>query len=56
MKCISFMLGKGLLKKEKSIGSKLGKVDKANRRLRKKVAVEVFLREILGTHLIEKKY
>ena len=56
MKCISFMLGNGLLKKEKTTGSKLGKVDKASRKLRKKVSVEVFLREILGTHLIEKKF
>lgn len=57
MKCITFMLGNGLLKKEKKlVGSKIGKSEKDSRRLRKKVSVEVFLREILGTHLIEKKF
>lgn len=57
MKCITFMLGNGLLKKEKKLaGSKMVKSEKDSRRLRKKVSVEVFLREILGTHLIEKKY
>lgn len=57
MKCITFMLGNGLLKKEKKlVGSKMAKSEKDSRRLRKKVSVEVFLREILGTHLIEKKF
>lgn len=57
MKCISFMLGNGLLKKEKKlVGTKLTKPVKDLRRQRKKDSVEVFLREILGTHLIEKKF
>lgn len=57
MKCISFMLGNGLLKKEKKIvGAKITKPVKDLRKLRKKDSVEVFLREILGTHLIEKKF
>lgn len=57
MKCISFMLGNGLLKKEKKMpGAKMAKSEKDSRRIRKKVSVEVFLREILGTHLIEKKF
>lgn len=56
MKCISFMLGNGLLKKEKKlVGTKITKPVKDLRRLRKK-DVEAFLREILGTHLIEKKF
>ncbi len=57
MKCISFMLGTGLIKKEKKlISNKISKSEKDSRRIRKKVSVEVFLREILGTHLIEKKF
>lgn len=57
MKCISFMLGNGLIKKEKKLSnSKLVKSEKDYRKLRKKVSVENFLREILGTHLIEKKF
>lgn len=57
MKCISFMLGNGLIQKEKKLtGSKIEKAEKNARRLRKKVSVEIFLREILGTHLIEKKF
>lgn len=57
MKCIAFMLGNGLIKKEKkNTGSKTEKAEKNARRLRKKVSVEIFLREILGTHLIEKKF
>lgn len=57
MKCISFMLGNGLIKKEKKIiGTKMSKSERDSRRIRKKVSVEVFLREILGTHLIEKKF
>lgn len=57
MKCISSMLGNGLIKKEKRVaGTKVSKSEKDSRRIRKKVSVEVFLREILGTHLIEKKF
>lgn len=57
MKCISFMLGNGLIKKDKKlISNKISKSEKDSRRIRKKVSVEVFLREILGTHLIEKKF
>lgn len=57
MKCIAFMLGNGLIKKEKkNTGSKTERAEKNARRLRKKVSVEIFLREILGTHLIEKKF
>lgn len=57
MKCISFMLGTGLIKKEKKlIVNKISKSERDSRRIRKKVSVEVFLREILGTHLIEKKF
>lgn len=57
MKCITSMLGNGLIKKEKKlIGAKMSKSEKDSRRIRKKVSVEVFLREILGTHLIEKKF
>lgn len=55
MKCISFMLGTGLIKKEKKM-NKISKSERDSRRIRKKVSVEVFLREILGTHLIEKKF
>lgn len=56
MKCITLMLGNGLIKKEKKlIRTKMSKSEKDSRRIRKKVSVEVFLREILGTHLIEKK-
>lgn len=57
MKCISFMLGNGLLKKEKKLpGAKATKIEKESRRHRKKVSVEFFLRETLGTRLIEKKF
>ena len=57
MKCISFMLGTGLIKKEKKlISNKISKSENDSRRIRKKVSVEVFFREILGTHLIEKKF
>lgn len=57
MNCISLLLGNGLLKKEKKLaGAKVAKSEKDSRKLRKKVSVEVFLREILGTHLIEKKF
>lgn len=57
MKCISFMLGNGLIKKEKKlISNKISKSERDSRRIRKKVSVEIFLREILGTHLIEKKF
>ena len=57
MKFIFFMLGSGLLKKEKKTKeSKIGIFDKESRRLRKKVSVENFLRQTLGTRLIEKKF
>jgi hypothetical protein len=57
MKFISFMLGSSLIKKEKKLISKrISKSEKDSRRIRKKVSVEVFLRESLGTHLIKKEF
>ena len=57
MKFLSFMLGTGLLKKEKKkTESKLCMSDKESVRLRKRVSVELFLRHTLGTRLIEKKF
>ena len=57
MKFIFLMLGSGLIKKEsREVGSKTNITEKRSRRIRKKVSVENFLREILGTHLIEKKF
>ena len=57
MNCLSLLLGNGLLKKEKKFsGVKISKSEKDSRKVRKKVSVETFLREILGTHLIEKKF
>lgn len=57
MKCISLMLGNSLIKKEKKHKSKrISESEKDSIRIRKKVSVEVFLREILGTHLIENKF
>ncbi len=59
MNTIAFMLGNGLLKKEKKSSEQVKtKVEKTPRRSKKDVSVEAFLREILGTHLIqlEKKY
>ena len=56
MNSLKFMLGTGLLKKEKK-PKELMKT-KSQKEVRRSKAVEIFLREILGTHLIqiEKKY
>ena len=57
MKFIYFMLGNGLLKKENKMRkSKMSVCEKESRRLRKKNSIEVFLRQTLGTRLIEKKF
>lgn len=59
MNTIVGMLGNGLLKKEKKMkASSKTRTEKNPRRSRKDLSVELFLREILGTHLIqlEKKY
>lgn len=54
------LLGTGLLKKEKKVkaGIKLSRTEKNARRAKRAASVEMFLREILGTHLIqiEKKF
>lgn len=55
MKTIILMLGNGLLKKEIA-ETKMEKAEKKSRLLRKKISVENFLRETLGTHLLEKKF
>jgi hypothetical protein len=49
------MLGIGLIKKERKSFSSKSASEKL-RKHRKKVSVETFLRESLGTHLIEKKF
>lgn len=59
MNTIAGMLGNGLLKKEKKTKTESRtKSDKNSRRTKRDVSVEMFLREILGTRLIqiEKKY
>ena len=54
------LLGTGLLKKDKKTKAemKLSKAEKNLRRAKRAASVEIFLREILGTHLIqiEKKF
>ena len=51
------MLGKGLLKKDKHyVENKSTHIVKAAKKCRKKAAVDNFLRDVLGTHLIEKKF
>ena len=59
MNTIAVMLGTGLLKKEKKVKTDTStKSEKTTRRSRRDMSVEMFLREILGTRLIqlEKKY
>lgn len=59
MNTIAVMLGTGLIKKEKKIKiSTKNKSERTSRRSRRDVSVEMFLREILGTRLIqlEKKF
>lgn len=59
MNTIAVMLGTGLLKKEKKVKTDTRtKSEKTTRRSRRDMSVEMFLREILGTRLIqlEKKY
>lgn len=51
------MLGKGLLKKDKHcVENKSTHVGKGSKKFKRKESVENFLRDILGTHLIEKKF
>ena len=58
------LLGTGLLKKDKKIKGQMSSEEKLSRakenarRLKRSASVELFLREILGTHLIqiEKKF
>ncbi|MBC7714632.1 MAG: hypothetical protein H7177_14900 [Rhizobacter sp.] len=54
------LLGPGLLKKEKKVNSntKIFRTKKNAQRLKRAASVELFLREILGTRLIqmEKKF
>lgn len=59
MNTIAVMLGTGLIKKGRKIKtSTKNKSEKTSRRSRRDVSVEMFLREILGTSLIqlEKKF
>ncbi|AUN99156.1 hypothetical protein DOM21_05200 [Bacteriovorax stolpii] len=59
MNTIAVMLGTGLIKKEKKMKiSTKSKRERTSRRSRRDVSVEMFLREILGTRLIqlEKKF
>ena len=59
MNTIAVMLGTGLLKKEKKVKTDTRtKSEKTTCRSRRDMSVEMFLREILGTRLIqlEKKY
>jgi hypothetical protein len=57
MLSITALLGNGLIKKEKKVfETRVQKTERESRKIRKKVIVEMFLREILGTHLIEKKF
>lgn len=59
MNTIFSMLGKSLIKKEKAVLDKSkekSSTEKNSRRAKKKIIVEVFLREVLGTRLLEKKF
>lgn len=56
MRNVLTMLGTGLVKKERRVLKLSSKKEKEGRMRRKKVSVELFLRDILGTHLIEKKF
>jgi hypothetical protein len=49
------LLGTGLIKKEKKpkVGVKLTKSQKCAREIKRAASVETFLREVLGTHLIQ---
>lgn len=51
------MLGNGLIKKErKTLKTKSTAKAKAPKKVKRKISIEDFLKEILGTHLVEKKY
>lgn len=49
------LLGTGLIKKEKKqkVSAKLSKTQKSTREVKRAASVENFLREILGTRLIQ---
>ena len=49
------MLGSGLLKRDKKLKTQT-EIETKSKRLRKKLSVEIFLRNVLGTRLLEKKF
>lgn len=60
MNTIFSLLGKSLIKKDKKAALSKSKEKSSaeinSRRAKKKIIVEVFLREVLGTRLLEKKF
>lgn len=50
------MLGNGLIKKEKkTFSSSSATKNIAPKKVKEKLSLEIFLKDILGTHLIDKK-
>lgn len=55
MNVIFKMLGSGLLKRDRK-KSTHDQLEAKTKKIRKKLSVEVFLRNVLGTRLLEKKF
>ena len=52
MNTLMYMLGTGLLKKEKA-SKELSKINNSKKDSRRNRAIEIFLREKLGNHLVQ---